>query len=202
MNATMTATVDLIETWNQDEAAQPAPSLEVVRLSGDDTAVVPFTSSAARVKVHYCDHADVQGYVVCNGANCVLCRAGKTAEERLLLPVYLPAVARVGVLPISPASRPGSLRPQVMPALKSGRPVVLLISKPDRTTFRVRTVDLTADMDDGAAAVKEFRERMEAGEVDLTSVYARLDNAGMEALPGVAAMLKIKEGIGRARDSR
>jgi len=199
MTATMTENVDLNETWSQDEAAPPPPALEIARLSGDDTAVVLFTSTAMPVKVHYVDHDGVQGYVVCNGADCVLCRAGKTADERFLLPVYLPAIGRVGVLPISPASRPGALRPQIMPALKSGRRVVLLISKPDRLTFRVRAVDLTDDMDDGAAAVKEFRRRMEAGEVDLTSVYARLDNAGMEAMPGVAAMLKIREGINRGR---
>jgi hypothetical protein len=200
MEKMMNTSVNLVECWSQDEADAPAQPLEIVRLSADETAVVPFTPSAVQVKLHYCDMADVQGYVHCNGDNCAMCRAGKTADERLLLPVYSPQTQRIGVLPISPASRPGSLRPQVMPALRSGKPVVLLIRKPDRTTFRVRPLPLTPDVDDGAVVVKEFRQRMEAGEVDLTSVYARMDNVGMEALPGVGVMLKLKEGAGRARD--
>jgi hypothetical protein len=47
-------------------------------------------------------------------------------------------------------------------------------------------------MDDGAAAVAEFRKRWDAGEVDLLSVYPRLDNRELAASPGIARMLKIK----------
>src|SRR4051812_11402017 len=99
MQKVLNETVNLIECWNQDEADQPSQPLEVVRLSADETAVVPFTSSAVQVKLHYCDQGEMQGYVHCNGEKCALCRAGKTADERLLLPVYLPAVERIGVLP-------------------------------------------------------------------------------------------------------
>lgn len=196
-----TSTVNLVERWSQDEASENSRPLEIVRLDGNETAVIPFTPEGTQVKLHYMDQPDVQGYVHCNGEGCVLCKAGKTADERILLPVYLPATQRVGVLPISPASRPGSLRPQIMPALRSGKRVVLLIRKPDRMTYRVGTVELTEDMDDGAAVIQDFVKQRKAGEVDLAGVYARMDNRDMEAIPGVAVMLRFKkEGSGRADD--
>jgi hypothetical protein len=124
----------------------------------------------------------------------VLCRAGQRADERVLLAVYLPATRDVGVLPVSPSIRPGALRPQVMTAIRSEKRVALLISKPDRVEHRVGTVELKEGMDDGARQIADFNRRWEAGEIDLASVYPRLDNRELAELPGIATMLKLKGG--------
>jgi hypothetical protein len=184
--------VNLLDHWGPDGGDEPHQPLEIVRLDANQTAVVLFTDNATSVKLHYCDETEVHGYIRCNGESCVLCQAGKSADERVLLPVLVLATQRIGVLPISPASRPGSLRPQIMPALNADKRVALLISKPDRMSYRVTTAELAADMDDGAAVIKEFVERHEAGKVDLAAVYVQMDNRDMEALPGIAMMLKLR----------
>src|SRR5262249_44440544 len=132
------------------------------------------------------------GYVHCNGPDCLLCRCGRKAEERLLLPVFLPTTGGIGVLPISPNSRAGALRPQLLPILRSGRRVALLISKPDRVKFTVSAIDLAHGMDDGATVIKAFLGRWQAGEVKLASVFPRLDNRTLADIPGVASMAKLK----------
>src|SRR4051812_11496006 len=102
--------VNLIELWTPD-LVDTCLALDLVRLDSNQTAVIPFTSDGTQVAIHYCDQGDSPGYVHCNGPDCVLCRAGRKPDERVLLPVYLPAIQRVGVLAISPATAPGTLRP-------------------------------------------------------------------------------------------
>lgn len=183
--------------WADEDAAPPSP-LGVVRFDVNERAIIPFTDEYSPVKLHYLDDPAVGSYVHCNaglGVDCVLCRAGRTAETRALLPVYLPASRAVGVLALSPSVRPGALRPQLMPPLRSGKRVVLLVSKPDRATFKVSCLPLTDDMDDGAEVIAAFEARFDAGEVNLRSVYPTLDNDVLAGIPSVAAMLRIK-GVG------
>ena len=71
----------------------PAPFVapETVRFNQDQKAIVPFTSSSARIPLHYIDDEDCRGYVHCNGEDdCIACKAGRKVVERILLPVYLP----------------------------------------------------------------------------------------------------------------
>jgi hypothetical protein len=188
----MSKRVNVIDHWAEDDGQGADRPLELVRLGASETAVVPFTTDGEVVQVHFCDDREIRGYVTCNGPACVLCRAGRKPEERLLLPVYLPASAVIGVLPISPSSRAGALRPQVMPVLRAGRRVVLLIRKPDNVKFEVGIIDLAEGMDDGAAVIKQFVSRRQEGQVQLASVFQCLDNRTLADVPGIAAMLKIK----------
>jgi hypothetical protein len=184
--------INLIERWAHETQPNEGAALQLVRLDANETVLVPFTSDAAEAQIHYCEEPEIRGYVLCNGADCALCRAGRKAEGRMLLPVYLPAGEAVGVLPVSGSVRPGSLRPQLLPVLRSGKPMALLVSKPDRAKFTVSSRELTEGMDDGAQVIAAFRTRFEAGEVDLTAVYPRLDNAILAEVPGVAKMLRFK----------
>jgi hypothetical protein len=188
--------VDLVDYWEEGRGGEASP-LELVRVEANEVAVVPFTTEAQEVWLHYADEAEVRGYLHCNGEGCVLCRAGRKVEGRILLPVYLPSARAVGVLAVSPSCRPGALRPQLMPLLRSGKRLALLLSRPDRTRFVVSPVELTEGMDDGAAPVREFLRRWGAGEVELASVYHRVDNRDLKDLPGVATMLQLK-GVGCA----
>lgn len=93
-------------------AAEAAESLlEVVRLGSDEIAIIPFTPDSEEADIHYCSEAEINSYVVCNGPECVLCRIGRKREQRLLLPVYLPAAGCVGILPVSRSLRPFALTP-------------------------------------------------------------------------------------------
>jgi hypothetical protein len=184
--------LNIFEHWGEDGERGANQPLEVVRLDANETAMIPFGSDGEAVALHYCEATEVGAYVHCNGPGCVLCRCGRKAEERLLLPVYLPATGGIGVLPISPNSRAGALRPQLLPILRSRRRVALLITRPDRAKFTVSTIDLTDDMDDGAAVIKSFLDKWQAGEVKLASVFPRLDNRTLADIPGVASMAKLK----------
>jgi hypothetical protein len=183
--------VDVLEAWAEGSDDVDAP-IPLIRIDENEIPVVPFTTEGIMVQLHYCKEAEIQGYVRCNGPDCLLCRVGRKREERTLLPVYAPPSRSVGVLAISSSSRPGALRPQLMPLLRSGRRVVWLIRRVDRVTFRVTPEDLGDDMDDGAEIIADFLRRWKAGRVDLKAVYQRLDDRDLAEVPGVASMMKFK----------
>lgn len=188
----MTSSINLLDHWTQDEPDSNDHLLHLVRLGSDQVAVIPFTSDVVLVRLHFCEEEEIGGYVHCNGGDCVLCQIGRKIEERALLPVYLPAVERLGVLPISPSVRPGALRPQLMPILRSNKRVVLLINKPDRAKYQVGSVELSTDMDDGAVLIKAFLEDLEAKGIDLASVYPHFQNEDLAQVRGIAKMLCLK----------
>jgi hypothetical protein len=142
------------------------------------------------VDLHWCEEAEINGYVRCNGEPCALCLAGKSRQPHGLLPVYLPASREVGVLPISSSSRPGALRPPILAALRDLRDVALLIRRRGGT-YTVKPVPLGPDRDEGARAVAAFRDRWQAGEVDLAAAYRRLENRDLAGVPGVATLLRL-----------
>src|SRR4029077_10400340 len=133
------------------------------------------------------DDPEIRGYVHCNGNGCLLCRIGRSQDERLLLPGYLPPSRSVASLAISPSSRPGALRPQVMPILRSGKRVAMLIRRLDRVAFKVGAVELRDDIDDGREIIADFVRRWDAGRIDLTAVYQRLHNRDLADVAGVAS---------------
>jgi hypothetical protein len=183
--------VDMLEAWADPPEETDAP-IPLIRIDEDENPVVPFISEGSMVQLHYCKEAEIQGYVRCNGPDCLLCRTGRKREERLLLPVYAPTSRSVGALAISPSSRPGALRPQLMPSLRTGKRVVWLIRRVDRVAFHVATVDLRDDIDDGAEIVADFVGRWKAGRVDLKAIYQRLDDHDLAEVPGIASMMTIK----------
>jgi hypothetical protein len=181
----------LLTQWG-DDGSNDCKSVPLVRLDGNELGIVPFTTSATAVRIHYCQEPEIQGYVRCNGPGCVLCLVGRKAEDRTVLPVYVPAYGAVCALPISPFSRPGALRPQIMPILRSGKRVVVFIRRADRAKFEVSTVDLGEGKDDGTQAIADFKQRWETGEIDLALVYQRPDNCDLAQIPNIASMLRLK----------
>ena len=99
-------------------------------------AIVPFTLDSETVTIHFCPEAEINGYLLCNGKGCVLCRVGRKQEPRILLPVYLPASGVVGILPLSMSCRPNSLLPQLGTVLEAGKPMVAFISY----VYRVQSI--------------------------------------------------------------
>lgn len=191
------ATVDLMSFL--DGSGKDCP-LERVRISGDETPLIPFTTSADRIMVHYCNEPEIRDYVACQGAaNCPLCQGGKTPEDRLLLPVYRPIERRVGVLFLSTSMRPQALLPQLLHRTKeaeaANQRVLLFVKKgADFASFAVTHRSLNEKDDDGSQIVQQFLTDKAAGTVDLKSVVQHLSVDQLKAVGSIAAMLELKGG--------
>ena len=181
-------TVNLLEV----AAAESTESfIEIVRLGRDETAIILFTADGEAVDLHYCSETEINGYVVCNGPECVLCRIGRKRDQRLLLPVYLPTAGCVGILPVSRSLRPFALLPQISNVLKSETPMVFFVTR-ENAKYTVSTAELQKDVDGGEAEIKRFLKDYEAGLHDLTSVYPRIDNEQLASVEQIGRMMELK----------
>jgi len=177
-------------------AAETAESLlDVVRLGNDETAIIPFTADSEAVDLHYCSETEINSYVICNGPDCVLCRIGRKRDQRLLLPVYLPAAGCVGVLPVSRSLRPFALLPQISNVLKAGKPMVMFVTR-EGAKYTVSTAELQKDVDGGEGAIKPFLDDYEAGNHDLSAVYPQIDNEQLASVEEIGRMMTLK-GVSR-----
>jgi hypothetical protein len=168
--------------------------LELVRLDGSETAVIPFTTDGVRCALHFCDEVDIRGYVHCNDERCVLCKIGRQRTERILLPVYVPITRSIGVLPISTTMRPQALLPQFLEIMKVAGPEklpVIFITR-DGAKYTVMTSGLPEDADGGETKVAEFEKEFGKGLIDLSTVYQRLDNGVLADIPEISRMLELK----------
>jgi hypothetical protein len=185
---------DALAAWRAEAGAAPV-GLEEVRLDQNERLLVPFTTSMARTTVHYLDFASQRGYVRCNGKGCLLCRVGRKADLRDLLPVYDVIAKSVGVLAVPLNIRPQALKPQLIPAIArvaANERLLLAIRKIDGYRFTVAALPLPEEADDGAERIAEFLERLESGSADLTTVYVQLSNDELAALPEVAILVKAR----------
>ncbi len=181
-------------------AAESVESLlEVIRLGSDETAIIPFTSDSEAVDLHYCSETEINSYVICNGPDCVLCRIGRKRDQRLLLPVYLPAAGCVGILPVSRSLRPFALLPQISNVLKAEKPMVMFLSR-EGAKYSISTVELQEDVDGGEAVIKRFLADCEAGLHDLTAVYPKIDNEQLASVEEIGKMMTLK-GVRRDDDN-
>ncbi len=166
-------------------------TLEVVRLGNDETAIIPFTADSEGIDLHYCSETEINSYVVCNGPDCVLCKIGIRKEERLLLPVYLPASGCVGILPVSRSLRPYALLPQISNVLKSDTLMVMFVIR-EVGKYMISTKSLEKDMDGGELQIKEFLEDYAAGSINLIDLYPKIDNEQLLGVDGIQKMAALK----------
>ena len=166
-------------------------TLEVVRLGNDETAIIPFTADSEGIDLHYCSETEINSYVVCNGPDCVLCKIGRRKEERLLLPVYLPASGCVGILPVSRSLRPYALLPQISNVLKSDTPMVMFVIR-EVGKYMISTKSLEKDMDGGEFQIKDFLEDYAAGNINLIDLYPKIDNEQLLGVDGIQKMAALK----------
>lgn len=174
--------------------------LDVVRLGSDETAIIFFTSDSEEVDIHYCSETEINGYVLCNNPDCVLCRIGRRRDQRLLLPVYLPTPGCVGILPVSRSLRPYALLPQIASVLKAEKPMVMFVTR-DGAKYTVSTTELQKDVDGGEVAIKSFKDEYESGHHDLASVYPKIDNDELAGVEKISRMMALK-GIRDVGDKR
>jgi hypothetical protein len=193
----MSQVIDMLEMWGSGAHVPPTDKLQVLRLDRNQTVIRLFTSKCVENAIHFCEELEPKRYVRCNGEGCPLCLAGKNVEKRMLLPVYVPSRGTIEVLAISPNSQPGALRPRILALLgkmkESSDPIFVLISKPDRTTFKVTLLQAGPHHDTGKLACEDFLKRWEAGQVDPAEAFQQLDNATLRALRGIDILLQFKE---------
>jgi hypothetical protein len=165
--------------------------LEVIRLGSDETAIITFTADSETVDLHYCSETEINSYVICNGPGCVLCRIGRKRDQRLLLPVYLPAAGCVGILPVSQSLRPFALLPQIANVLKADKSMVMFVTR-EGAKYTVSTTELQKDVDGGEIAIRRFLDNYEAGLHVLADVYPRIDNEQLANVEEIARMMSLK----------
>lgn len=165
--------------------------LEMVRIGNDQIAIIPFTADSEAVDLHYCSETEINGYVTCNGPDCVLCRIGRKLDPRLLLPVYLPTARCVGILPVSRSLRPFALLPQISNVLKAGRPMVMFVTR-EGAKYTVSTAVLQDDVDAGEKVIERFLEEYKAGHHVLTDAYQCIDNEQLAGVEQIATMMSLK----------
>jgi len=193
----MLTNVNLLAHWATSSYAPVTDKLQLLRIERNQIVIELFTPNAATVAIHFCEERELKSYIRCNGDGCVLCLAGKSVEERVLLPVYVPVEGIIKVLSISPNTRPGALRPPIEWLLKrlaeQSGPVFAVVTKPDRMIFQVIPVQPRVHQNTGQTTVAEFVKRWESGQVDLTEVYPQHCNDVLRAIPGIKTMLDLKE---------
>ncbi len=181
-------TVNLFDIAAADSVESP---LELVRLGNDETAFIPFTPTSVSVFIHYCPDTEINSYVICNGPDCVLCKIGRKQDQRLLLPVFMPAASCVGILPVSNSLRPYSLLPQILNVLKAEKPTVMFVVR-EGAKFTVSTSELKPDVDGGETVIKAFLEEYNAGNHDLKTVYQKIDNEQLAGVEEIGRMMALK----------
>ena len=156
-----------------------------MRLGTDETAIIPFTADSEAVDLHYCSETEINSYVVCNGPDCVLCRIGRKRDQRLLLPVYLPAAECVGILPVSRSLRPFALLPQISNVLKAEKPMVMFVTR-EGAKYTVSTVELQKDVDGGERRSDAFWTITRLAFTVLAAVYPCIDNEQLASVEEIA----------------
>jgi hypothetical protein len=190
--------VDAVELWASETPQQQSASLSLVKLEANETLIVPFTTMTVRQAVHYLKSEQLSGYVQCPGDGCLLCRLlDNEPELRDLLPVYEPVARAIGVLAITQNLRAMTLRPQLLPLLrrvKAGERLLIGLRKMDQfgSRFAVTVTPLPEGADDGAEQIAAFKQQMEAGAIDLRTVYQRLQAEELAAIPEIATRMSLK----------
>ena len=194
----MPKTINILDALNQELT----PSLDVVRFTESETAVILFTPNGESIDLHFCNEPEIARYLPCLGDTCLLCRIGRKKEPRLLFPVYLPTAKTIGVVSVSRSLRPFALLPQLGPVLRASKPMVAFVRREERTKFIVSTRELPDDVDGGEELIRQFQQDFEAGRVRLTSVYPLLDNHQLAQVTEIADLMKLKGIDLNASDSR
>jgi hypothetical protein len=187
--------VDGLALWEAEGAENATASLSLIRLDQNDRLLVPFTTMIMPTVLHFLEFPALRGYMRCNGPNCLLCRVGRKPDKRDLWPVYDLLDRAVAVLPISPNQRPHALLPLVVPVwrrLAAGEGPLLFTLRKCDYGFSGSTLPLPQGAEDGAAAIRAFRERFDAGHIDLAAPFPQLANENLAAIAEIKILMAAK----------
>jgi hypothetical protein len=186
---------DGLAMWDAEAQDDVNVGLVEVRPDQNERLLIPFTTSMVRATLHYLNFASLRGFVLCNGPDCLLCRVGRQQDLRDLLPVYDVVDRAVGVLAIGPNQRGQALRPCIAPVLRrvaKGEGPLLMTLRRDGYKYFVGAEPLPAGADDGRAVIADFLRRFEAGDVEMTGTFRRLDNDEIAAIDEIKILMSAK----------
>ena len=172
---------------------RPRREPRLIRIDANKTLAVLVDATNVTVKLHYCTEPEIRSFIRCNGANCVACRAGKSVQERILIPVYLPASREMGTLSVETTRRPGALGPQLI-WLQAKRKTSMAAISIHALKYKVEALKWDDEDEHFQAKVHDFRAHVTAGRVDLRSLYPKVDNDRLAKVPEFVRTLAILEG--------
>lgn len=179
--------LDLLDSPTND----PSP---LVIIRNDVVTFIPFTDEAEEVLLHWGKEPAIRGYFYCNRDDCVYCKIGREQIKAFLLPVYLPDISSIGYLFIRSGDRPYSLLPQIGYVLKSldpNKPVVVLASK-QNSKYKLKTVELTEDMDSGEKNIHDFSNLQEEDGWKAPLLFSVRSNEELLDIPEIANLLQYR----------
>ena len=194
----MSTTINILDIMD----AEPTPSLDLIRFTENETAIIPFTTDVESIELHYCAESEIGRYVPCSGDSCLLCKIGRGREPKLLLPVFLPTTKTIGVIPVGRSQRPYALLPQLHRVLKAEKPMVAFVRREGYAKYFLSTKELPEDADSGEEQIAQFEKDYEARKITLSSVYPHLDNHQLAQVTEIAALMTLKGITLNADDSR
>lgn len=190
---TTTQPINLMEEYQVHEAAAggggPAGSpLTFARIGSNPRLLVIFTHQAVKVQLHHLDSSEFKGHLRCNGQSCVLCKAGYHTFPKVIYPVYNPLTHRVELLSVDESYELDSTLAKLRPLIKPGAMTAMLIKHTD-FVFTIIERELLPSMTPDAGVIERFLNEWEQGLLDLASIYKRMDNDELKAIPEVAMVL-------------
>src|SRR3954452_13959233 len=185
-----------ITSWLDDDMAQDARPLSVLRLSTEPAYVSLFTDQGCDVETHYLEAEDswAGGYVHCLGKTCPACLARIERKRFLLLPVADLTDAEVKLLRVPAEKGPGRLKTEIVKVLmlpnRAG--IVTRITRSRDFRYTVEAVRNDSLGPDVACAIKHFSEALNAGAIVLKSVVTTMTAAEMKEHERVAKRLSLE----------
>ena len=188
--------------------------LPLLRIMREQVVIVPFTEKGVLLATHS-PVAELEALgtsaessdIICNGKKegCVLCECGLRRKVRFLLPIFVPACRRVGVLLSSTSRHPLALMPQVLKAMRrpqTSGPLKLMIRKTGRAEYSVSTSPVESTKTEWDRAIAEdwhvrglynidlYKWHTSEGRASIASVFISMTNAQLCRIPSVASALK------------
>ena len=187
----MATKIDLLTEF-EAASSLDRTALERVRLDASEIAIIPFTTVAEEIDIHYCKEPDLTDYIACNGKNCFLCQIGARRRRGICCRSSYRPRASSGCCPLATSLRPRSLWPQLAQVLKDGSRKAVFVSRVQGDSYTVTAVPLQDDVEDGAEVIKTFLENHQKGTIELASVFPKVTNEQLAAIPEIDRMLKLK----------
>jgi hypothetical protein len=90
--------------------------------------------------------------------------------------------------------------PQIANVLKAEKPMAVFVSR-EGAKYTVSTYELPKDVDSGEIEIKQFLKDYEAGNINLSSIYQKIENEMLAGIEEIHRIMQLK-GIDNAADKR
>lgn len=189
-----TQTVSLVDYAAAKEDDHSGP-LETVRFSLEPKFLVFFTGDAVPIDHHFLEadeNLPKRGYYKCLGEECPACKAQIERRSSFLIPVVDLDDCSIKVLRVPKERGNGKLVTELGPVLSLPDPskTICVISRDRNFKYSIKVQENETFQADVAPAIKNFKERLEAGEITLSDVIETISTEEMAAHSKITNRLK------------